>query len=114
MQQMQGQAGQPDTAGAMNDQLMQVPPDAYVDPRMGQMPQAQPGLMSQFPDVLREPLVIFVLVLFFACPTITVWLAQYIPQLAGEAGKPTWGSVIVLALLVTGFFALIKKFVLKM
>jgi hypothetical protein len=121
MQQAQPQMQSQDVAGMLNDQLpMQVPPDAYVDPNQQRaMMLSQQGSMQsgdnkgKIPEFLKDPLVVFVLVLFLGLPAVRDWLSKYVPQLAGDDGKVTTMSSVVTALLVAALYAVLKKFVLK-
>ena len=110
---------QPDLAGMINDQLVQeVPAGSYIDPNMQKMMmQQQQGMGNnmgdKIPEIFKEPLVVFFLVVVFAHPMVTSWLSTHITPLAGEGGKSTTVSVLITALFVALSLALINKFVLK-
>jgi hypothetical protein len=114
LQQMQQQTN---VADALNDQLAQeVPSSSYVDPNQQRMmvpmnnSQMMPQTEGKIPEYLKDPLAVFVFVILFTYPAIRDSLAKYIPQLAGEGGKPTTASVLIVGLLVAVAFALYKKF----
>jgi hypothetical protein len=124
---MMGQQGQQygqmgDMADSMNRSMGQNPnmppedediPD-YPDPRMGGgMPQRPSGgMLKSVPEMWREPLILFVLYVVLAQPTVVEGLAKYIPQLAtGADGKPTLTGMLVFGVLLALGFVVVKKFI---
>jgi hypothetical protein len=101
-----------EVADMLNNQLgQQVDPNLYVDPSMMQ-PQMMPVQENKFPEFLKDPALVFLIVAVLSQPVVRNNLGKYIPQISDKGGV-TITSTLILAALVALTYALVKKFIMK-
>jgi len=89
----------------------------YQQPQMMQYPNQQmmykKGFMDAFPQLLKEPLLIAIIVFIISLPQTRVILSKYISYLAvGEDGKEKLIGIMIKSILVAIIFMAVKKFIL--
>jgi hypothetical protein len=106
-----------EVADMLNTQLAtQVDPNSFVDPHTvnQKMMMPQPTTSDiKFPEFLKEPALVFALVMLFSYPIIRNNISKYIPQIGTSDSRSTVTNSLILSLFVAVTFGLIKKFLLK-
>lgn len=107
-----------EVADMLNNQLAsQVDPNSFVDPntinRMSTPMQPPHVSESKIPEYLKDPLLVFVLVVIFSYPAVRNGISKYVPQIGVAETRTSITNSLVLALFVAVIFGLVKKFVLK-
>lgn len=107
LQQQMQQGG--DVASSLNNQFAQeVPPDSYVNPDMMRTDNKGRELESKIPQMVKDPIAIFVIIILVTYPAVKKMISKYVTQVGDNNSLVGIGF---LAALVAVLFGLYKKFI---